>query len=197
LLPLANQAAMAIHNANLYRQTEEMAITDGLTGLYNQRFFEAMLNSVYNSTRKNQQPLSMLVLDLDFFKSYNDRHGHLAGNELLFQLARLLKQSVRKEDLTFRFGGEEFVVLLSSTKKDDALKVAEKIRRNVEMTLFPHEDGHPSQKLTISIGVASFPEDKQHPRDLFQAADMALYEAKKRGRNQVIAYEEGSAWASL
>jgi diguanylate cyclase (GGDEF)-like protein len=195
ILPLANQAAMAIYNANLYHKTQEMAITDGLTGLHNQRFFEEMLNTIYNSTRKHQMPLSMLVIDIDFFKNYNDTNGHLAGNDLLIQLASLLRQSVRKEDLTFRFGGEEFVVLLSSTKKADALRIAEKLRQQIEATVFPHEETQPNQQLTVSIGVSSFPDDKSRPRELFAAADSALYEAKKRGRNQVVAYEEGAPWS--
>ncbi len=195
ILPLANQAAMAIHNSNLYHKTQEMAITDGLTGLHNQRFFEEMLNTIYNSTRQNQMPLSMLVIDIDFFKNYNDTNGHLAGNELLIKLATLLKQSVRKEDLTFRFGGEEFVVLLSSTSKVDALRIAEKIRRLIELEAFPHEQFQPNHQLTVSIGVSSFPDDKKKPRELFEAADCALYEAKRRGRNQVVGYEGGASWS--
>lgn len=191
LLPLANQAAMALQNAALYHKTQEMAITDGLTGLHNQRFFEEMLSTIYNSTRRTQMPLSMLVLDIDYFKNYNDRNGHLAGNELLIKLAAILKQSVRKEDLTFRFGGEEFIVLLSSTSKKDALNVAEKIRKRIEDTEFPFEEVQPNGQLTISIGVASFPEDKDRPRELFEAADQALYTAKRSGRNQVVGYKEG------
>jgi diguanylate cyclase (GGDEF)-like protein len=190
LLPLANQAAMAIHNSNLYAKTQEMAITDGLTGLHNQRFFDEMFNTIYNSTRANRVPLSMLVIDIDHFKIYNDTNGHLAGNDLLIAIAKLLKQSVRKEDLTFRFGGEEFVILLGSTAKKDALRIAEKIRLLIQDTTFPQEESQPGGRLTVSIGVATSPTDKQQPRELFEAADQALYAAKGRGRNQVVGFEE-------
>jgi diguanylate cyclase (GGDEF)-like protein len=191
LLPLANQAAMAIQNANLYHKTQTMAITDGLTGLHNQRFFEEMLNTIYNSSRRTQMPLSMLVIDIDYFKNYNDHNGHLAGNEVLIKLAQILKQSVRKEDLTFRFGGEEFIILLSGTKKVDAAMIAEKIREKIEDTEFDFEQFQPFGQITVSIGISSFPEDTDRPRALFEAADLALYAAKRNGRNQIAEYKEG------
>lgn len=195
LQPLADQAALAIHNAKLYHQTQELAIRDGLTGLHNQRFFEEMLQTIYNSNRHRQIPLSMLVIDIDYFKNYNDQNGHLAGNELLIRLADILKKSVRKEDLTFRFGGEEFVILLSSLQKNDAMRVAEKIRKIIEDTAFDFEERQPNGQLTVSIGVASFPDDKDRPRELFEAADAALYAAKRTGRNRVVCYEEAMTWS--
>ncbi len=190
IIPLANQAAIAIHNTQLFIHAQELAITDNLTGLYNQRFFERMLNSYFNTTRRNKIPLSMIVLDIDYFKVYNDTNGHVAGNEVLIMVASILKESIRKDDLSFRFGGEEFVVLLSSTSKRDAMAVAEKIRTNISEMVFPNEEKQPSGDLTVSLGVASFPEDKDSPAALLHSADLALYVAKKQGRNQVVSFEE-------
>ncbi len=190
IIPLANQATIAIHNSSMFNRAQEMAITDNLTGLYNQRFFERMLNSYFNTTRRNKIPLALIVMDIDYFKVYNDTNGHVAGNDVLIMVAQILKESIRKDDLSFRFGGEEFVVLLSSTTKQDALLVADKIRSNIQEHVFPNEEKQPAKDLTVSLGVASFPEDQESPQALLHCADLALYEAKKRGRNQVVGFEE-------
>ena len=137
---LANQAAIALDHASLYEQIEEMALRDGLTGLLNQRAFQTILDEHFPSVNNNQSPLSLIIFDIDFFKVFNDKNGHLLGNEVLMKLANVIGDSLRKGDFSFRFGGEEFVVLLPETALEESEIIAEKIRRNVEAACFPGEE---------------------------------------------------------
>jgi diguanylate cyclase (GGDEF)-like protein len=192
ILPLANQAAIALDHANLYQQIEEMALRDGLTGLLNQRAFQTILNDHFPfEGNVVAGPLSLIIFDIDSFKVFNDKNGHLLGNEVLMKLARVIVNSLRTEDFSFRFGGEEFVVLLPDTPLEQAETIAEAIRLNVEEASFPGEKTQPNGTLTVSIGTAC----TDHPaittkNELIEAADQALYKAKNAGKNTVVSFKE-------
>lgn len=182
---VAGQLAVAIENARLYEETQQQAITDPLTGLYNRRRFEERVAEEIQRARRYEHPLAMVMADIDRFKRYNDTHGHPQGDVVLQKLARLLQTSVRGTDLVARYGGEEFAILLPETSKAGALAVAEKIRAAVAGHPFPSEETQPGGRLTISLGVATFPEDVKDPAELVHRADEALYRAKAEGRNRV------------
>lgn len=187
VIPIADQAASAISNVRAYSQTQEQAITDGLTGMYNQRFFQEMLVS----SLRSHAEMALLVLDIDHFKHYNDTNGHLAGNEALAQVSCVMKDSIRSQDIAFRFGGEEFVVILPNTTIADAAIVGERIRLNIERSSFLNQHLQPSGNLTVSIGIAGYPKHRQHPEKLLEAADQAMYDAKRSGKNKVVLYAGG------
>jgi diguanylate cyclase (GGDEF)-like protein len=172
----------------LFQRTQLSAYLDGLTSLRNYRSFREHLDREVDRSDRYNEPLSLLMLDIDYFKSYNDRNGHLAGNDALATVARLIADCLRKVDLPARYGGEEFVVILPATPKMGAHLVAERIRRRIEGQLFPDRDHPGRERLTASLGVATFPGDAMEPRDLVSCADRALYAAKSRGRNQVQLY---------
>ncbi len=158
------------------------AITDALTGLYNHRYLHERLNEELHLARDQRRPLSVLFCDLDRFKEYNDSNGHSAGDEVLREVAHVIEQSVRANDVAARYGGEEFVVLLMETDRETALAVAERIRRRVRAAGFTAA-GAP---LTVSIGVACYPEDVRRREELLEKADRAMYLAKRRGRDRVV-----------
>ncbi|PLY06320.1 MAG: diguanylate cyclase response regulator [Desulfuromonas sp.] len=162
----------------------ELAIRDGLTGLYNHRYFhDAMITETHRSQRHNHV-YSLLFMDLDDFKLYNDSHGHPKGDTLLRNLTELVSGRLRRSDVLARYGGEEFVVILPETTKDIARDLAEDIRKIIAEHPFEGRDSQPQSKVTISIGVATFPEDGKTPTAIITAADDALYEAKRKGRNK-------------
>ena len=168
------------------RRLELLSITDGLTKLHNHRYFQDELARAFEESQRYQRPLSLAMIDIDFFKKVNDTYGHAVGDEVLKGAARLFRDSVRSTDLVARYGGEEFAVMMPETTLPDAITFAEKIRALVESTPFPTQAG--DLKLTVSIGVASVPLTRIHaPKELIVAADKALYRAKKSGRNQVQA----------
>ena len=169
----------------------QLAITDGLTGAFNHRYFYERLALEVERSRRNQLPLSLLMIDVDLFKGFNDRYGHLAGDEALRRVADLIRTDRRANDVVARYGGEEFTVVLPDTAREAAVNVAEQIRRRVETTRFPA--GEQSEKVTISIGVAACPADAQDVGTFVHAADLALYQAKGGGRNQVAAYDDSEA----
>ncbi|MDN4068342.1 sensor domain-containing diguanylate cyclase [Paenibacillus vini] len=186
VLPLANQAAIAIQQSRLYTALEDMALKDGLTGLHNQRAFQSLLTQFWPGS--GESPLALILLDIDYFKHFNDTNGHLLGNEVLVRLADVIRSSIRKNDKAFRFGGEEFVVLLPDTDKEEAALVAERIRTQVEKEDFPGGNKQPAGRLTVSLGVASS-SDKSSPLtplELVDTADQALYQAKAEGKNRVV-----------
>ena len=182
-MTFANQAAIAIENALLYQKTQRLAITDGLTGLYNRRHFYELLEREVESVNRYGDYLSLIMLDIDDFKAYNDTYGHLIGDVLLRELVQLLARDIRKVDIAARYGGDEFVIFLPHTDKKQAVALAERIRISVEGHRFPGEEGF-SSKVTISLGVAACPEDAVESEAVVKAADMALLEAKKQ-RNAV------------
>ncbi|WP_438348552.1 GGDEF domain-containing protein [Paenibacillus sp. FA6] len=181
---LANQASIAIQHIHLYGKIEDLAIKDGLTGLFNQRSLQTYLEQHLGEP---QGTLSIILLDIDHFKHFNDTNGHLLGNQVLIQLADVIRNSIMEDHVAFRFGGEEFVILLPHTNKEIACFVAERIRSNVENAPFPCREGQPSGRLTISLGVASSEElGALTSLELVDVADQAMYKAKKTGRNKVV-----------
>ncbi len=168
-------------------QLSEWSIRDSLTGLYNRRHFDEMLEAEWGRSYRTQRPLSLLMIDVDCFKALNDRYGHQHGDECLREIARLLQSQPRRGyDCVARFGGEEFAVLLPDTESGSALYVAEAIRRCVEEQSMEHPDSTVSPSVTVSIGVCSrIPKTGQKAGEMLYEADMALYAAKRLGRNRV------------
>ena len=160
-----------------------MANRDGLTGAFNKAFMHKKLDEVFNGNRRTN---SIAIMDIDYFKNYNDKNGHMEGDNLLKLLSQLITDSLRDDDMLFRFGGEEFVILFADTEKNDAVMVAQRIRQKVADFVFPFEEKQPNGDLTISVGVASAPEDATEKQSLLEIADSRLYKAKSNGRNQVI-----------
>lgn len=167
---------------------EELSITDGLTQLYNYRYFISYLDMEIKRSRRYCHPLSLLMLDIDYFKNYNDCNGHPAGNVVLAQLAEILKNSCRETDVITRYGGEEFAIILSETDSHSAMLVAETIREKVGSSIFPLTENQPRGKITVSIGLATLPKDAEDLEELVTKADQALYWAKKTGKNKAVLY---------
>ncbi len=182
---LSTYAAIAIERTKLLEETRLRSITDDLTRLYNHRHFMQMLNQEFERSVRYSRPLSLVMLDIDYFKKYNDTYGHLEGNVVLQQVSKLLARASRQVDVVARYGGEEFAIVMAETGKEDALASAERLRQTVEEHTFPREESQPGGNLTISIGVASHPSDASTPLDLIAKADEALYRAKSEGRNKV------------
>lgn len=182
---VAGQISVAIDNARLYEETKKLAITDGLTELFTPRTFHQSLMSEVDRARRYGESLSLLMMDVDNFKAHNDEFGHPSGDEALKLIAKILKKNSRSSDIVARYGGEEFATILINAGKDDALMVAERIRRDVDAQEFPGNEDKPKVCKTISIGLAVFPKDAGDKAGLVQKADEALYAAKKGGRNRV------------
>lgn len=196
LIAVAEHVALALENAKLYKETKMMAITDGLTGLYNHRFFMARLKEEIKRADRYDRPLSLMIMDIDYFKHYNDTHGHQGGDEILRQLADVITKTIRNFDTAARYGGEEFVVIFSETNREQAISMAGRIRKAIEDYPFPLKETQPGGNLTVSIGVAAFKPvpagikqeaDAANADELIKKADDALYAAKEAGRNRVVA----------
>lgn len=180
---LAHHVSISFANAQLY----QMAITDGLTTLYTKRYFEKKIQDAIAGFHSSKRGFCMLILDLDHFKAVNDEHGHPVGDKVLARVAELIRTNIRHSDMPFRYGGEEFVVLLHDDDLENAVRTAERIRLTVEKTAL-YREGNTSLHKTVSIGIACFPHHFSKAEELVAAADLALYEAKHRGRNQVVVY---------
>jgi two-component system, cell cycle response regulator len=165
----------------------EAAITDALTGLHNRRYMESHLATLVEQAVARSRPLSILILDIDFFKAINDNHGHSAGDEVLKEFSRRLKKAVRGIDLACRYGGEEFVVVMPDTEIKMATMVAERLRRRIAADPFPINQGARTVQATISIGIAALRSGEDKPAEIVKRADQALYRAKREGRNRVAA----------
>ena len=181
---VAKQLAIALENAQLLIKTRELGYRDPLTGLLNRRYFEEALERELRRAIRYNLPVSLLMADIDHFKMYNDAQGHHQGDNVLKEVTTRLTENTRQVDIVARFGGEEFVVILPMTTKTHARLVAEKLRRSVEETKIPGEEILPGGRLTISLGLAAYPDDASDPTGLVQAADAALYAAKRKGRNR-------------
>lgn len=164
---------------------KELTIRDGLTGLYNHRHFQETLAQEILRSKRHAKIFSLVFLDVDYFKQYNDTHGHLHGDAILVALSKLLISGIRKSDLAVRYGGEEFVLLLPETSKENAFSLAGAIREKIAAHPFPGRDTQPQGMLTVSMGIAAFPEDGSDSSTLLHRADEALYQAKNGGRNRV------------
>ncbi len=188
---IGRQVASVLDRYRVLGDYQRQAITDGLTGLHNYRFLVDHLDQQVALAHRTGIPLSLLMLDIDHFKEFNDSHGHPAGDAALCAFANSLKETVRRADLVARYGGEEFVVVMANASRSDSLSVAEKIRSTVQQTRFllPGKEG--MFGITVSIGVALLPggASRMTGRELIQAADAALYQAKHLGRNRVVFYE--------
>ncbi|MFH1540778.1 MAG: sensor domain-containing diguanylate cyclase [Elusimicrobiota bacterium] len=189
LTTVSNQVAVALQNAQLYSKIQELSTIDELTHLYNYRFFQQEIREELELAKRYNSYMSLAIIDIDFFKNYNDTNGHLAGDICLKQIAQVILQSIRKTDIAARYGGEEFAIILPATDKHGATKILEKLRYDVERYPFEYRCNQPDGRLSISAGISTSPNDTKEPRKLLELADQALYEAKKLGRNKVIVYE--------
>jgi diguanylate cyclase (GGDEF)-like protein/PAS domain S-box-containing protein len=162
-----------------------LSYIDDLTGIYNHRFFIEQLTLEVERQKRLDIPLSLLMIDIDYFKNYNDMNGHLAGDQALKAIAKLIQQGVRQTDIVARYGGEEFSAILINAGREKALEIAERVRKNVADTQFPYEKAQPNKDVTVSVGVATFSPSISTVTDLIREADHALYRAKKRGRNRI------------
>ena len=162
-----------------------LSYTDDLTGIYNHRFFIEQLTLEVERQKRYTTPLSLLMVDIDYFKHYNDNNGHLAGDQVLKAIAILIQRGVRQSDIVARYGGEEFSAILINAGREEALEIAERVRVNVADTRFPNENAQPNKDLTVSVGVATFSSSISTLTDLIREADHALYRAKKCGRNRI------------
>jgi diguanylate cyclase (GGDEF)-like protein len=185
---LAGQVALTIAHAKHVAKVEVQAITDGLTGLYNYRYFLTLLDREFKRAARYGRPLSLILLDIDHFKRYNDTNGHSLGNEALRQVADIMRQVSRDVDFTVRYGGEEFIVLLPETNLTEACAVAERLRAAIADHSFLGCASQPGGALTISLGVAGYPFDAHSDSELLEHADAALYLAKRTTRNCVMTY---------
>jgi len=183
---LAQQFLLGLKRAILYHKVQELAITDSLTKLFSRRYLLERLSEEVERAKKFNYNFSFLMLDIDHFKDYNDRYGHLVGDAILREVAYILKENTRQIDLAGRYGGEEFSAILTETDKNQAGYVAERIRLAIEQKVINAYDEH--LKVTISIGIAVFPENASSSSDLVDKADKALYHSKQAGRNRVSFY---------
>lgn len=183
---------LRIQKAIEYVQTKRLANTDGLTGLCNYRSFQERLEQEIDRAQRYHRPLSLIMIDVDYFKAYNDMWGHLQGDHVLSAVARLLQQTSRASDIVARYGGEEFVLILPETDATKAEALGHRLREQVASRTFPGEEQLPDKTLTISVGLASYtaPDSKEI---LIQKADVALYQAKRLGRNRVIVWQRDLA----
>jgi diguanylate cyclase (GGDEF)-like protein len=184
----------ALERRRLLRDSKEkelykkLATQDGLTKLSNYSFFRQFLGLEVEKCLRYGYSATLLMIDVDDLKSYNDGQGHMEGNRALAKIADILKGFVRKADVAARYGGDEFALIFSQTPKEQGTLVGERLRRLVEVTHFKNEETLPGKKMTISMGVATCPEDATSPEELISRADQALYDAKSKGKNRVCVY---------
>ncbi len=191
LVTLANQTAMALGNAIMVEQIEEMAIRDGLTGCFNHRYFQEKLGEEMAKAERYNKDLCLALLDVDHFKKFNDSYGHQEGDRVLRTVAEVIQGTVRRKiDTVARYGGEEFAIILPECDGNAGREWADRIRKNVEGHLFEN-NGKPLYRVTVSLGVSTFPFDSREQKELIQLADKGLYTAKKNGRNRVELYRPG------
>jgi diguanylate cyclase (GGDEF)-like protein len=187
----ANQAVVAIENARSYAEAREQSIRDSLTGAYNHRHFQEVLQRELGRAERVGRPLAVLMLDIDDFKSINDRFGHPVGDAILQGIVAEIRSEVRGDmDLLARYGGDEFALVLPETPMSEAVLVAERVRRRIDERLFRMPDSRDVLRVTVSIGLASYPDDSTEKRSLVGKADAALYRAKHGGKNAVVSTSE-------
>ncbi|MBU1986360.1 MAG: GGDEF domain-containing protein, partial [Proteobacteria bacterium] len=172
---LGQQVGLAIDNARLYEQTRISSLHDPLTGIANRRMMEILLNKQFSLSKRNNNPLSLLMFDIDHFKRYNDTMGHVEGDKVLVVIAQIAAEEIRETDTVFRYGGEEFLILLPGEPLSSALVIAERLRSAVER----------QTPVTISLGAASYVQGMEQIEEFVVKTDDALYRAKQNGRNRV------------
>jgi two-component system cell cycle response regulator len=185
---IANQVAISMQNARMYEVVEEQATTDGLTGLVNHRTFQERFTAMLGRADRRTFAVSLLLTDIDHFKKVNDTYGHPTGDEVLRRVAVILKASARKIDIVARYGGEEFAIVLEGTDRAGALQLAERIRQEVAQQSFASPQG--AFQVTLSIGVACYPDDARDKAEIISRADQSLYAAKHGGRNRTVCYAD-------
>ena len=188
LMMLANHAGLALENAKTFSDVVITAQQDSLTKLWNHGHFQKLLQDALKEARATKQKLSLIVFDVDDFKKFNDSFGHPAGDKALEDLSQIAKTVMRRMDHLARYGGEEFAAVLPGTSKEEAMKMAERLREAIEKETGNAWSGGPKGKITVSLGVASYPEDADEKEKLIYCADAALYEAKRAGKNRVRPY---------
>jgi diguanylate cyclase (GGDEF)-like protein len=191
--------ALIIDRTEWHRKAEmfqRMSLTDPLTGLPNRRYLEERLFEEVERSKRHNTPLSFMIIDVDHFKSYNDIYGHTNADRVLSQTALILRGSIRAIDMSARFAGDEFCIVLPETEPVDAARIAERLRIAVSQTEYHSEQGEMMGRVTISAGISSFGPSRQSPLAIIETADRALYQAKTRGRNCVAVYEDGANLAA-
>ncbi|MFC1609984.1 diguanylate cyclase [Myxococcota bacterium] len=191
---IADHAAIAIANAQMYERLEKMATTDGLTGLVNHRHFQNIFDTVLARAERYGRRVSLILTDIDHFKLVNDTYGHPVGDQVLKRIAAMLNNNARRTDVVARYGGEEFAVLMEETGAKGAARIAERIRQAVEEEIFRCEQG--KFTCTLSLGVATFPIDGTGKARMTECADQALYQAKRSGRNRLVVHGSVEAQAA-
>jgi len=185
---LAHEISVAIERAMAYERIKILTIKDDLTGIYNRRKFDQDLNEEINKAMRYARNLSLLMMDIDYFKKINDKYGHQIGDSMLRELGMFLYKNMRNTDKVYRYGGEEFAIICTETDRDNAIIFAERIRKVIsEKEFISIENIDPGRAITISIGVSSFPFNATKFDPLIKYADDALYRAKSQGRNKVVA----------
>lgn len=182
---ISDLASVALENAILYKQVSDLAITDGLTSLYVHRYFKDRLANEIKRSLKTGKPFSLVMLDIDAFKDYNDRYGHTAGDLVLKHIAKSIRESISGGDIAARYGGEEFALILVGKNKEEALFLSESLRKHIEDT--PVILRRKRTNITISGGISTCPEDSTLSEDLIRNADKRLYKAKEKGKNRICA----------
>jgi len=190
---VGRQLSIALDNATVLNRATDMSLRDPLTGLFNRRYLEEVLETEIRRAARYNLPLAVTMIDVDHFKAYNDRHGHPRGDEALCEVAQRLRDQVRRTDVVTRYGGEEFVVILPVTSKAHARLIGEKLRAGIAAVPFGVTREWSGDPLTISVGVAGCPDDATSVGDLLRAADAALYAAKRAGRNRVELFQGSGA----
>jgi diguanylate cyclase (GGDEF)-like protein len=180
---LTREAGTALKNSEEFERTHMLSITDGLTGAYNYRFLIDAIAKEINRAQRFSEVFSIVMLDVDGLKEYNDVHGHLGGSDVIKRVSRIAASCLRSVDMLCKYGGDEFVIVLPRTAKKGAAIAAERLRKAIERHCFPGEDV--TGEITSSLGIASYPEDGITVQELISRADQALYSAKRHGRNKV------------
>jgi diguanylate cyclase (GGDEF)-like protein len=192
VLSFANYASIALERETYYTMSEELktiSMTDPLTGIFNRRYFLQRLLEEVERVKRHNNCFAILIVDIDDFKAFNDKYGHLAGDEILKETSGAITDGVRAIDVVARLGGEEFGVILPNTRKQDSFIIAERIRKAVERMRLPQEKFPVKEGTTVSIGMAEFPYDAENIEELIHNADKAMYRAKSLGKNKVVCYE--------
>ena len=190
---IAEIAGVALYNQLFLTDAKQKAETDPLTGLYNRRYFHQISRKFVEKAITDQTPISVFMFDIDHFKQYNDSNGHEEGDKLLMELSQLVREYTRKTSVVARYGGEEFIVLLPGSSAADAFKYAERLREAIASHPFPHRENQPFRFLSISGGIASFPDHERSIQGVIRLADEALYRAKESGRNRILVHNTSLA----
>ena len=185
----ANHAGLAIENSRLYEEKVYLSNTDWLTKLWNHGHFQAILSRELAKARESETPLSLIMIDIDDFKNYNDRFGHVAGDTIIKGIAQILIEASRKKDYVCRYGGEEFSMILPQTTKEDAKNIAKRLREKVRQHKFSNQEAQPKNVFTLSCGVATYPQDAHNKDSLIKNADAALFKAKRSGKDMIVLYK--------